>query len=74
LDIFIEDKMLRFKGECAQFSFNQCPVYTYTTVQVPNLALSHTKKDNSAERKKVDSKGPVKTTAKSVRASFNIFF
>ncbi len=25
----VEDKMRRFKGECAQFSFNRCPVYTH---------------------------------------------
>ncbi len=25
----VEDKMRRFKGECAQFSFNQCPIYTH---------------------------------------------
>ncbi len=23
----VEDKMRRFKGECAQFSFNRCPIY-----------------------------------------------
>ncbi len=25
----VEDKMRRFKGECAHFSFNRCPVYTH---------------------------------------------
>ncbi len=25
----VEDKMLRFKGEYAHFSFNKCPFYTY---------------------------------------------
>ncbi len=25
----IEEKMRRFKGECAHFSFNKCPVYTH---------------------------------------------
>ncbi len=25
----VEDKMRRFKGECAQFSFNKCPIYTH---------------------------------------------
>ncbi len=25
----VEDKMRRFKGECAQFSFNRCSVYTH---------------------------------------------
>ncbi len=37
-----EDKMRRFMGECAHFSFNKC--LTLTTVQVPNLALTHTKR------------------------------
>ncbi len=25
----VEDKMRRFKGEYAQFSFNRCPIYTH---------------------------------------------
>ncbi len=25
----VEDKMRRFKGECAQFSFNRCPIYAH---------------------------------------------
>ncbi len=25
----VEDKMRRFKGECAHFSFNKCPIYTH---------------------------------------------
>ncbi len=37
-----EDKMRRFMGECAHFSFNKC--LTLTMVQVPNLALTHTKR------------------------------
>ncbi len=41
----VEDKVRRFKGECAQFSLNKCSVpFTLTTVQVPYLALSHTKR------------------------------
>ncbi len=24
-----EDKMRRFKGECAQFNFNRCPIYAH---------------------------------------------
>ncbi len=40
----VEDKMLRFKGECEHFRFNKCPIYCIlTTVQVPNLALTHKK-------------------------------
>ncbi len=27
--ILVEDNLHRFKGECAQFSFNKCPIYTY---------------------------------------------
>jgi len=30
------------KGECAHFSFNKFPIYS--TVQVPNLALTDTKR------------------------------
>ncbi len=25
----VEDTMRRFKGECAHFSFNKCPIYTH---------------------------------------------
>ncbi len=25
----VEDKMRKIKGECAQFSFNKCPIYTH---------------------------------------------
>ncbi len=25
----VEDKMRGFKGECAHFSFNNCPIYTH---------------------------------------------
>jgi hypothetical protein len=25
----VEDKMRTFKGECAQFSFNKCPIYSH---------------------------------------------
>ncbi len=39
----VEDKIRRFKGECAHFSFKNFP-FTLTTVQVPNLALTHTKR------------------------------
>ncbi len=37
-----EDKMRKFKGECAHFSLKNVP-FTLTTGQVPNLALTHTK-------------------------------
>ncbi len=39
----VDDKARRFKGECAHFSFNKYP-FTLTTVQVPNIALTHTKR------------------------------
>jgi hypothetical protein len=38
----VEDKMRRFKCECAHFSFNKFPIYIHDAVQVPNLALTHT--------------------------------
>ncbi len=25
----VKDKMRRFKGECAHFRFNKCPIYTH---------------------------------------------
>jgi hypothetical protein len=25
----VEDKMRRFKGECAHFNFKKCPIYTH---------------------------------------------
>jgi hypothetical protein len=30
----IEDKMRRFKGECAHFSFNKCPIYNHDGASV----------------------------------------
>ncbi len=38
-----EDKMLRFKGECAHFGFNKYLIYTHDGA-VLNLALTHTKR------------------------------
>jgi hypothetical protein len=40
----VEDKMRRFNGECAHFSFSKCHIYTHDVVQVSILALSHTKR------------------------------
>ncbi len=37
----VEDKMRRFKGECAHFSFKKCPIYTHDGASA-NLALTHT--------------------------------
>ncbi len=28
-ETLVENKMRRFKGECAQFSFNKCPIYAH---------------------------------------------
>jgi hypothetical protein len=39
----VGDKMHRFDGECAHFSFNSVS-FTLTTVQVTNLALTRTKR------------------------------
>ncbi len=38
----VEDKMRRFKGECAQFIFNRCPIYTLDGAR-PNLTLIYKK-------------------------------
>ncbi len=42
----VEDKMRRFKGECEHFSIlsSTCVPCKLTTVQVPNLALTHTRR------------------------------
>jgi hypothetical protein len=39
----IEDKMRRFKGECAHFSFSKCPIYTDDGASA-KLALTQTKR------------------------------
>ncbi len=39
----LEDQMRRFKGECAQFSFNKCPIYTHDGARA-NLVLTHKKR------------------------------
>jgi hypothetical protein len=47
----VEDKMPRFKSDCAgvhPLASTRFP-YTLTTVQAPNLALTHTKPDNSVD-------------------------
>ncbi len=43
----IEDKMRRFKGECAQFSFNKCLIYIHDGASFKFSTNSH-EKDNSA--------------------------
>jgi hypothetical protein len=42
----VEDKMRRFKGECAHFSFNKCPIYTYDGASAKFSTKSH-ETDNS---------------------------
>jgi hypothetical protein len=37
----IEDKMRRFKGECAQFSFNKSPIYTHYGASAKFSTNSH---------------------------------
>ncbi len=58
----VEDKMRRFKGECAHFSFNKCPIYTHdgagakfstnsheTDYSVPWSEVTHHTKQKSYE-------------------------
>jgi hypothetical protein len=42
----VEDKMCRFKGECAHLIFNKCPTFTQdgASAKFWNLALTHTKR------------------------------
>ncbi len=42
--ILVEDKMRRFKGECAHFSLNKCPIYTHGSANDFFKALTHTKR------------------------------
>jgi hypothetical protein len=43
----VEDKMRRFKSECAHFSFNKCPIYTHESASAKFSTSSH-ETDNSA--------------------------
>jgi hypothetical protein len=43
----VEDKMRRFKGECALFSFNKCPIYAHDGASAKFSTNSH-ETDNSA--------------------------
>ncbi len=42
----VEDKMRGFKGECAHFSFNKCPIYTYD-ITSEKFSTNSNKTDNS---------------------------
>ncbi len=39
----VEDTMRRFKGECAHFSFNKCPIYTDDGASAKFSTNSHEK-------------------------------
>jgi len=45
-ETLVEDKMRRFKSECAHFSFNKCPVYTDVDASAKFGTNSH-ERDNS---------------------------
>jgi hypothetical protein len=42
----VEDKMSKFKGECGQFSFNKCLIYTHDGASAKFSTNSH-EMDNS---------------------------
>ena len=43
---FVEDKMRRFKGECAHFIFNKFPIYTHDSASA-KCSTNSQKTDNS---------------------------
>jgi hypothetical protein len=43
----VEEKMRRFKGECAHFSFNQCPIYAHDGASA-KFSTNSRETDNSA--------------------------
>ncbi len=43
----VEEKMRRVKGECANFSFNKCPIYAHDGASAKFSTNSH-ETDNSA--------------------------
>jgi hypothetical protein len=44
----VEDKMRRFKGDCAHFSFNKGPIYTHDGASAKFSTNSH-ETDNSVD-------------------------
>ncbi len=42
----VEDKMRRFKGECAKFIFNRCPIYTHDSASA-KFSINSQETDNS---------------------------
>jgi hypothetical protein len=46
----VEDKMRRFKGECAQFRFNKCPIFTHDGASAKFSTNAHLA-DNSVQRR-----------------------
>jgi hypothetical protein len=55
-----KNKMRTFKGECAQFSFNKCPIYTHDSASAKFRTNSH-ETDNSVRIAwtKLDKEGAV---------------
>ncbi len=45
-ETLVDDKKRRFKGECAHFSFNKCPIYTHDGASAKYSTKSH-ETDNS---------------------------
>ncbi len=53
----VEDKMRRFKGECAQFIFNKCPIYTHDGASA-KFRTNSQETDYSVEEGRTASKSP----------------
>ncbi len=45
----VEDKMRRFKGECAQFNFKKCSIYTHDGAS-SKFSTNSQEMDNRVER------------------------
>ncbi len=48
----VEDKMLRFKGECEHFRFNKCPIYTHDVASA-KFSTNSQEMDNSVWSQRV---------------------
>jgi hypothetical protein len=44
MDTLVDDEIHRFKGECAHFSFNKCPIYTNHGASAKFSTNSHKKR------------------------------
>ncbi len=49
-ETLVEDKMREFKGECAHFSFNKCPIYTHDGASA-KFSINSQETDNSVPSK-----------------------